>query len=198
MNNKVIDFNKHYLKKLSDQYLDNLEFKNNKNNPNYFRCVVELSFSYPINDEDCPVFLDFYKDYLDKTYNELLKKCGEYIENNLIENFQLNIYDEKSVKDCDNKTLSIIESVLKGKDIGDIKIKEYLNKEKPSVLLGEKFIILKIIYSFYKKDDKIYFYILGNNLESWVIDENNKEEVILNEILLILDQPPQSKKENFK
>lgn len=198
MNNKVIDFNKYYLKKLYDQYLDNLEFKNNENNPNYFRCEVELSFTHPISDEECSVFLDFYKDYLDKTYNELLRKCGEYIENNLIGSFQLNIYDEKSVEDCDNNTLSIIKYVLKGKDIGDIKIKEYLNKEKPSDLLGEKFIILKIIYSFYKEDDKIYFYILGNNLESWVIDENNKEEVILNEILLILDQPPTSKKENFK
>ena len=189
MNNKVADFNKYYLKRMYDKDLDSLEFKNSEKNPDYFRCGVELSFTHPINDEDCEKMLNFYKDYLDKVYKKLLDKCGEYIVNNLTGSFQLNIGGDEHLANNINKTLSIIESTIKGKDIGDIKIKEYLNKEEPRGLLGKKFIMLEIVYSFYIEEDEIYFRIVGNNLESWIVDEDDEEKVILNRTLLLLDKP---------
>lgn len=190
MNNKVLDFNKHHLRRITDSYLDKIEYEQSEVNPNYYRCGVPYFFTHFIdNDDDIEDLLYFYKEYLNKAYEASLRKCIDYVENNFTGKFILNIGGDEHLANNINKTLSIIESTIKGKDIGDIKIKEYLNKEEPRGLLGKKFIMLEIVYSFYREEDEIYFRIVGNNLESWIVDEDDNEKVILNRTLLLLDKP---------
>lgn len=190
MNNKVLDFNKHNLRRITDSYLDKIEYEQSEVNPNYYRCGVPYFFTHFIdNDDDIEDLLYFYKEYLNKAYEASLRKCIDYVENNFTGKFILNIGGDEHLANNINKTLSIIESTIKGKDIGDIKIKEYLNKEEPRGLLGKKFIMLEIVYSFYREEDEIYFRIVGNNLESWIVDEDDKEKIILNRTLLLLDKP---------
>ncbi len=74
MDNKIIDFNKHYLNRITDQHLDYLEFESNENNPDCLRCAVEIIFTHPIDDDDCEKMLDFYKDYLDKIYKKFIRR----------------------------------------------------------------------------------------------------------------------------